>query len=236
MDVMCQATFDLLECCIQHDVEKVIAASSASIYGMADEFPTTERHGPYNNRTLYGAAKAFNEDLLRAFNDMYGLRYVAFRYFNVYGERMDIYGQYTEVLIRWMERIDSGLAPLIFGDGRQTMDMVHVRDVARANIIAAKSEISDEVFNVASGTEISLSQLASALANVMGYDGLQPEFGPERRVNSVSRRRASTQKAENALKFRADISLQDGLRDLVMWWRAQRETVHNSQLNAVAAQ
>ena len=80
-----QATFDLLELCVEHKVEKVVAASSASVYGMAEEFPTTERHHPYDNRTLYGAAKVFNEGLLRSFNDMYGLDYVAFRYFNVYG-------------------------------------------------------------------------------------------------------------------------------------------------------
>ena len=101
---------------------------------MAEEFPTTERQHPYDNRTLYGAAKAFNEGLLRTFNDMYGLDYVAFRYFNVYGNRMDIHGRYTEVLIRWMERLESGQPPIVFGDGQQTMDFVHVRDVARANI------------------------------------------------------------------------------------------------------
>ena len=111
MEVMVQSTFDLLELCVKHEVEKVIAASSASVYGMAEEFPTTERQNPYDNRTLYGAAKAFNEGLLRSFNDMYGLDYVAFRYFNVYGDRMDIHGRYTEVLVRWMERLDAGLRP-----------------------------------------------------------------------------------------------------------------------------
>jgi UDP-glucose 4-epimerase len=83
MEVMANATFDLLDLCAKRGVEKIIAASSASVYGMADSFPTEERHHPYNNRTLYGAAKAFNEALLRSFNEMYGLRYVALRYFNV---------------------------------------------------------------------------------------------------------------------------------------------------------
>lgn len=107
MQVMVQSTFDLLELCVEHRVEKVIAASSASVYGMAEGFPTTESHHPYNNRTFYGAAKAFNEGLLRSFNDTHGLQYLAFRYFNVYGPRMDIFGRYTEVLIRWMERLES---------------------------------------------------------------------------------------------------------------------------------
>jgi UDP-glucose 4-epimerase len=221
-EVMVDATFDLLELCVKHNIEKVIAASSASVYGMAEEFPTTERQNPYDNRTLYGAAKAFNEGLLRSFNDMHGLDYVAFRYFNVYGDRMDIHGRYTEVLIRWMERLEVGLPPIIFGDGKQTMDFVHVRDVARANILGAKAKASDQVFNVASGTETSLAQLAAALASVMGHERLAPEFAPERSVNPVPRRLASTTKAERLLGFRATLPLEQGLSDLVEWWRAER--------------
>jgi UDP-glucose 4-epimerase len=222
MEVMVQATFDLLDLCVQHDVEKVIAASSASVYGMAEEFPTTERQNPYDNRTIYGAAKAFNEGLLRTFNDMYGLDYVAFRYFNVYGDRMDIHGRYTEVLIRWMERLDAGLPPIIFGDGKQTMDFVHVRDIARCNILGAKAKATDEVFNVASGTETSLAQLAEALASVMGQGHLTPEFQAERAVNPVPRRLAATAKAERLLGFRSTVSLEQGLRELVEWWRSER--------------
>ena len=136
---MVDATFDLLRLCVELKVRKVVMASSASIYGMAEGFPTTEDAPPYNNRTLYGAAKSFGEGLLRSFNDMYGLDYVALRYFNVYGPRMDIHGRYTEVMVRWMERLEAGLPPIIFGDGLQTMDMIHVRDIARANILAAKA-------------------------------------------------------------------------------------------------
>ena len=234
MEVMVQSTFDLLELCVQHKIQKVIAASSASVYGMADEFPTTERQNPYDNRTLYGAAKAFNEGLLRTYNDMHGLDYVAFRYFNVYGDRMDIHGRYTEVLIRWMERLEAGLAPIIFGDGQQTMDFVHVRDVARANILGAKANVSDEVFNVASGTERSLKQLAETLASVMGRNGLSPEFGPERSVNPVPRRLASTKKAEEMLGFRASLPLKQGLSDLVDWWRSERNLFEVPSKQAVA--
>src|SRR6185437_8369510 len=108
MEVMVQATFDLLELCVKYGIEKVVASSSASIYGLSDEFPTLENHHPYNNRTLYGAAKAFNEGLLRTFNETDGLDYVALRYFNAYGPRMDIQGRYTEVLIRWMDRLETG--------------------------------------------------------------------------------------------------------------------------------
>jgi UDP-glucose 4-epimerase len=236
MAVMVQATFDLLELCVEHGVEKVVAASSASVYGLAEEFPTTERQHPYDNCTLYGAAKAFNEGLFRTFNDMYGLDYVAFRYFNVYGDRMDIHGRYTEVLIRWMERLDAGQRPIIFGDGKQTMDFVHVRDVARANILGAKSDAGDHVFNVASGTETSLAQLATALASVMGHAELTPEFAPERSVNPVPRRLASTTKAERLLGFRATVPLEQGLSELVAWWRTERNAeTGTSRREAIAS-
>lgn len=224
-EVMAKATFDLLESCVAHKVEKLVAASSASIYGMADHFPTTESDHPYGNRTLYGAFKMFNEGLLRSFNDMYGLAYCAMRYFNVYGPRMDIHGKYTEVLIRWMERIEQGLAPIIFGDGLQTMDFVHVRDIAAANVAAAKADASDEVFNVASGTETSLLQLAQALLAAMGRPDLAIEHAPERSVNPVPRRLADTSKAEKLLGFKTTIGLEEGLRELVAWWRAERRAV-----------
>jgi UDP-glucose 4-epimerase len=152
---------------------------------------------------------------------MYGLDYVALRYFNVYGPRMDIYGAYTEVLIRWIERIAAGQAPLIFGDGRQTMDFVYVEDIARANILAAQADVSDEVFNIASGVETSLNNLAHILLKVMGSD-LHPEYGPERKVNPVPRRLADTRKAETMLGFRAEVSLEDGLRRLVDWWKDEK--------------
>jgi UDP-glucose 4-epimerase len=221
LEVLVEGTFNVLEAATKAGVKKVVAASSASVYGLAEEFPTPENHHTNNNRTLYGAAKAFDEGLLRSFNDMYGLDYVALRYFNVYGPRMDIYGAYTEVLIRWIERIAAGQAPLIFGDGRQTMDFVYVEDIARANILAAQADVSDEVFNIASGVETSLNNLAHILLKVMGSD-LHPEYGPERKVNPVPRRLADTRKAETMLGFRAEVSLEDGLRRLVDWWKDEK--------------
>lgn len=220
-DVMCAGTFNLVEAAQRAGVRKVVAASTASVYGLAEAFPTNETHHPYNNRTWYGASKVMLEGLLRSFNDMYGLPYVALRYFNVYGPRMDIHGKYTEVLIRWMERIDSGQPPVILGDGAQTMDFVYVEDVARANVLALAADVSDEVFNVASGVETSLNDLAAALSRVMNVHR-PPEYGPERKVNAVPRRLASTEKAERMLGFKATVSLEDGLSRLVEWWRGER--------------
>jgi len=222
LGVMCDGSFNVLEAAQAAGVKKVVTASSASIYGLADHFPTREDHHPYNNRTWYGASKIMLEGLLRSFNDMYGLPYVALRYFNVYGPRMDIHGKYTEVLIRWMERISAGQPPLILGDGKATMDFVYIEDVARSNVLALKSDVTDDVFNVARGEETSLNDLAAALLNVMG-SRLKPEYGPERKVNPVSRRLADITKAERLLGFRAEIGLEEGLARLVDWWQAQRK-------------
>ena len=157
LEVLVDGTFNVLEAAAEHKVDKLVLASSASVYGLAEAFPTDERHHHHNNDTFYGAAKSFNEGMARSFRAMHGLDYVALRYFNVYGPRMDVHGLYTEVLVRWMERIADGLPPLIFGDGSQTMDFVYTADIARANILAALSDVREGVYNIASGTETSCS-------------------------------------------------------------------------------
>lgn len=224
LETMVDATFNVLEASAEHRVSKLVAASSASVYGMAESFPTTERHHPYNNDTFYGAAKTFNEGMAKSFRAMYGLDYVMLRYFNVYGPRMDVHGFYTEVLVRWMERIADGQPPLIFGDGQQTMDFIFSADIARANVLAAKSGVEEGTYNIASGTETSLLELAEMLLKVMGSD-LHVEFGPERGVNNVVRRLADTSSAERDLGFTATTDLEQGLRELVEWWRPLRQEI-----------
>lgn len=224
LEVMCDGSFNVVEAAKTAGVQKIVTASTASIYGLADTFPTSEDHHPYNNRTWYGATKIMLEGLLRSYNEMYGLSYVALRYFNVYGPRMDVHGRYTEVLVRWMERIAAGRPPLILGDGTQTMDFVYIEDVARSNILAMQSDVTDEVFNIASGMETSLNQLAATLLKVMDSD-LQPEYGPERKVNPVSRRLADTRKAERLLGFKTSVGLEQGLSRLVKWWNSNRTAV-----------
>ena len=223
MDVLVNGTFIVLDVARQAGVRKVVAASSASVYGLADRFPTDEQHHPYNNRTLYGAAKAFNEGLLRSFNEQYGLEYVALRYFNVYGPRMDMHGAYTEVFIRWMENIEAGRPPMIFGDGLQTMDFIYADDIARANILAARAPVSDAVYNIASGTEFSLNECAEMLLHVM-KSPLKVEYGEARKVNGVTRRLASTWRAEQEIGFQAVVPFEMGLSRLVDWWRQSRES------------
>ncbi len=216
VDVLVNGTFNVLEAAVRAKVSKVVAASSASVYGEPTYVPIKETH-PFNNRTLYGAAKIAGEQILRSFNDMYGLPYVALRYFNIYGPRMDVHGVYTEVLIRWMDRIEAGLPPVIFGDGTQSMDFIYITDVARANLAAMQSDITDDVCNVASGTETTLNELADVLLDLMGRPDLRPEHREERKVNPVRRRLASTEKARALLGFESQVDVRAGLAGLIAW-------------------
>jgi UDP-glucose 4-epimerase len=223
VDVLVNGTLAVVEAAVDAGVARIVAASSASVYGMADEHPTAEAHHPYNNDTLYGAAKLFNEGLLRSVGAMSGTRAVSLRYFNVYGPRMDASGAYTEVLVRWIERIDRGLPPIIFGDGRDTLDFVHVEDVARANLLAARGATRSHAINIGSGVETSLLDLAEALMRVMGRR-LPVEYAPDRPVNAVRRRQADTRRAREELGFEATVPLDEGLSRLVRWWRGRRAT------------
>ncbi|MBF0301396.1 MAG: NAD-dependent epimerase/dehydratase family protein, partial [Oligoflexia bacterium] len=218
-EVMINGTLNILNMCVKHKLKKLIFSSTASIYGSADEYPTEEKHHPYNNRTYYGAMKLTNESMCRSYHDMYGLNYLALRYFNIYGPRMDTEGRYTEVMIRWIKSIQEGKAPTIFGDGKQSMDFVFVKDVANANILALTSSLTNDVFNVASGKETSLCELADLLLTAM-QSILKPVFIPlpsERNKVEVTRRMASIKKAEELLKFNSSISLLDGLKQLISW-------------------
>jgi UDP-glucose 4-epimerase len=219
MEVLVDGTFNIFESAVACGVKKIVYASSASVYGLAEDFPTSEKHHPYNNRTLYGWSKVMNEGIAHSFNDMYGLPSVGLRYFNIYGPRMDVTGAYTEVFIRWLDCIERNEAPQLHGDGNVTMDFVYISDVARANILAMQSDRTDHVFNVATGTETSLLQLWEALAKVTEAFHLEPRFVPARKTNPVPRRLASTKRAREFLGFTAETSLEDGLRKLVAWRR-----------------
>lgn len=216
-EVMLRATFNLAELCVKHKIKKVIYSSSASVYGRAQNFPTPETDNPYNNQTFYGGAKLWGEQLLRSYHFMFGLDYVALRYFNVYGIRMDTDGKYTEVMIRWLDCIRDGKAPLIYGDGSTTMDFVYVKDVARANISALLAEVSNEVFNVGNCEETSLKQLLETLLRV-NDSKLTPEFCEENTVNPVNRRLADNRKAKRQLNFEPSVALEEGLKELSQWY------------------
>jgi len=232
-DVLFAGTFNVLEAAVKAKVRKVISASSASVYGEPSYLPMDENH-PFNNSTLYGAGKIATEQFHRAFYDMYGLDYVCLRYFNVYGPnvygpRMDVFGVYTEVMIKWLDKIDKGEAPLIFGDGKTSMDFIYIKDVARANILALKKDVTNEVFNIGSSTESSLNELAQILLKLRS-SSLKVEYKAPRKVNPVSRRRAGINKAKKILGFSPGTSLEEGLRELIDWHsevKQKNEDTHN---------
>jgi UDP-glucose 4-epimerase len=218
IQVMVNGTQNVLEAARKHGVKKVAAASSASVYGDPSYLPMDEQH-PFNNRTLYGAAKIANEQILRAYNEMYGLEYVMFRPFNVYGPRMDVFGAYTEVAITWLDRLARGKAPVIFGDGFQTLDFVYVEDVAAAYVKAMAADVSDEVFNCGTGVETSLRELCTLLCTAAGFPNVEPEYAPARKIGPVTRRLACTKKAREMVGFEARTMLREGLAKLVRWHR-----------------
>jgi UDP-glucose 4-epimerase len=215
VEVLMNGASNVLESAVRHNIRKIVAASSASVYGNPSYLPMDEEH-PFNNRTLYGAGKIANEQMLRAYTDMYNLPYVALRYFNIYGPRMDLDGVYTEVLVRWMDAIEAGEAPRIFGDGTQSMDFVYIEDVARANLAALVADVSDEVFNVGTGVQTTLNELCEVLLRISNSP-LKPEYREARKVNNVQARRAAVEKAAQQLGFRAHVKLEDGLRSLLAW-------------------
>jgi UDP-glucose 4-epimerase len=222
-DVMLQSTFELAELCVKNEIKKVVYSSSASIYGLAQHFPTPETDNPYNNQTFYGAAKLWGEQLFRSYKFMYGLDFIALRYFNVYGPRMDTDGKYTEVMVRWLDCIRDGKEPVIFGDGSTTMDFVHVKDIAKANIAALQADVTDEVFNIGNSEETSLKKLLELLLKV-NNSSLIPRYQNENTVNPVGRRLADISKAKKLLGFEPTIQLEQGLKGLSKWYFEKSKT------------
>lgn len=214
LEVNVVGTYNVVEAARDHGVKKVVYSSSASVYGDALVTPMTEDH-PFNNRTMYGATKIAGEQFFRAFNEQYGLDYLGHRYMNIYGPRMDYKGTYVSVIMKVLDRIDDGEAPIIFGDGSQSYDFIHVSDVARANILSMKSDATDEFFNIGKGVRTTINELVDLLLKITGTD-LKPEYRPQEQM-FVTHRVGSTEKAEKTFGFRAQVELDEGLRSVVEW-------------------
>lgn len=209
-----EGTFNVLEACIRHTVKKLIYSSSASVYGDALELPMTENHS-YNNKTFYGATKIACEHMCRAFYHRYGLDYVGLRYMNVYGARQDYKGTYIAVIMKILDRIDQGLPPIVYGDGSQSYDFIYVSDVGKANVCAIKSKATDNFFNVGSGVQTSIKELAQTILKVTKSD-LEIKYEPAGQT-FVTNRIGDPAKAEKELGFRYRIGLRDGLQKLIEW-------------------
>lgn len=216
LEVNIAGTFNLLEACVEAGVKKVVAASSSSVYGEGLYLPTDEDH-PFNNDLFYGASKVATEQYYRAFYKKYGLDFVAFRYLNVYGPRQPFEAAYMDVIMHFLNRIAVNQPPIVRGDGSATIDLVYVEDVARANILALKSNVTNEFFNVASGQETTLKELAYLLIRLYGKeDLLEPEFQP---MDSglVTRRWGDPSKARKMLGFETTTSVEEGMSRVIAW-------------------
>lgn len=206
LDVNVVGTFNIFEAAQAAGVRKVVFSSASSVYGETSE--TMDEAHPLQSETMYGASKIAGEYFLRAFGDMYGLEYVVLRYMNVYGPRQE-----GGLVVNVLRRILAGEPPVITGDGRQSFDFVHVRDVARANLAAMRSDVSGETFNVGSGGEVTVREVVERLLAATGSD-LSPEYRTDERV-LMARRVGSSEKARRTLGWEAGVGLDDGVRDVV---------------------
>jgi UDP-glucose 4-epimerase len=221
-EVNIRGTFNVLEACRDHGIERLVYSSSASVYGDAVEIPMTEDH-PFNNRTFYGATKIAGEAMARAFFDRYGLDYVGLRYMNVYGARQDYKGTYIAVIMKMLDRLDQGLPPVLYGDGSQAYDFIYVTDCARANVCALKSDATDAFYNVGSGTRTSLRELAEMILEITG-SSQQIQYEPQGKT-FVTNRIGSTDRAARDLGFRTTVELREGLERLIEWRDTHKQLV-----------
>ena len=213
-DVNVRGTFNVLESCAKHGVERLVYSSSASVYGNAVEKPMTEDH-PYNNWTFYGATKIAAEHMFKAYHKRYGLKGVGLRYMNVYGPRQDYKGAYTSIIMKALDNINNNKSPVVFGDGSQTFDFIEVNDVARANVLSLKSDIPFGFYNVGSGKGTTIKELVKLLLKIsecnlkIVYKDVGEEF--------VTDRIGSSSMAKEDLSFEYEIGLKKGLKKVIEW-------------------
>ena len=216
-EVMVDGTFNVLEAAVDAKVKHVVLASSAVVYGEPVRLPMDEDQ-PLRGTTFYGAMKASNEQLARAFANLNALHATTLRYFNVYGPRMDVRSRFVEVMIRWLNLIDEGKPLTLFGDGSSSVDFVYIGDVARANIAACVQDLPDATLNVCSGVETPMRDLAETLLRLTGSD-VGMEFKREPAGALPARRVGDPRRAEQVLGFKAETSLEVGLAELIAWRR-----------------
>ncbi len=231
-DVNLGGLFNVLEAItLNPQVQRLVWSSSASVYGDAIEEPMTEDH-PLNNTNFYGATKVAGEQFCRSFYHRHkdsssAFDYVGLRYMNVYGSRQDYQGAYIAVIMKMLDNIDKGVAPVVYGDGSQAYDFVNVIDCARANVCAMKAESTDEFYNVGTGIRTSIKELAELVLDITGSD-LKIKYEPAGQT-FVKNRIGCPEKAKREIGFDASISLREGLKALIDWRDSHKEQVLRRQ-------
>ena len=217
-----EGTFNVLEACVKNKIKRFVYSSSASVYGDASEVPMTESH-PFNNKNFYGATKIAGEAMCRAYYDRYGLSYVGLRYMNVYGPHQDQTAAYTGVIPIMLNKIDANEAPTINGDGTQAYDLIDVEDIARCNINALDSEVTDEFYNVGTGIQTTIKELCDTILELK-KSKLKVTFNPYNEDDArrlVQNRIGCPKKASSDLGFDYKYNLQIGLQRLIDWRNSQ---------------
>jgi len=209
-------TISLLEAARQAGVRKVVLSSSTAVYGNTDKFPTDEET-PLKPLSPYALSKQVNELYARLYTQTFNLPVTALRYFNVYGPRQQPDSAYAAAIPIFAQRLVNGEPITIYGDGKQSRDFIFVKDVVRANLLAAESDAAGEAFNICSGHEISMLDLLEELSEISPH---QPEVRFEApRPGDIYRSLGNPKKAAADLGFRAGTSLADGLAQTVEWMK-----------------
>jgi nucleoside-diphosphate-sugar epimerase len=215
-EVNVDGTLNLLKASSESNVKRFIFASSAAVYGNSEPAKKKEIMLP-KPISPYGVSKLAAENYVQVFNEVYGLETVCLRYFNVYGPRQGLTSSYNGVITAFISQLLKKKPPIIHGDGNQTRDFVHVDDVVSANLLALDGENAvSEVFNIASGTAVSVYELAKMLQRITSAERLEPIFA-EPRLGDIKHISGDVSKSEELLGFRPKIRLEDGLSRLVEW-------------------
>jgi UDP-glucose 4-epimerase len=214
---------NVLQAALRSNVERVVLACSCAAYGDAPEQPKHEHLLP-RPISPYAAQKVACELYAQTYARAYGLPCVALRFFNVYGARQDPGSEYAAAIPRFITRLLSGQRPIVYGDGLQRRDFVHVQDVIRANLLAAVAPSAPgEIVNVASGKSASVLELIALIKNAIGAEAahLDPDHQPPR-AGDLRTSSADLSKAREVLGYEPRVTLADGLAELVASWRAAR--------------
>jgi UDP-glucose 4-epimerase len=208
-----RGTLNVLQAARAGGVKRVVFATSAAVYGNNPDLPKCETMLP-EPESPYALAKLTGEYYLRLYSRLYAVETVALRYFNVFGPRQDGKSMYSGVISRFMDDIRQGRAPTIFGDGGQTRDFVFVKDIVQANLLAMRTPgVSGEVYNVATGKQVSLLQLWDRLKHITG-SSLEPRF-LDPRSGDIRHSLADIDKIRKRLGYQPKFSLDEGLRALL---------------------
>jgi UDP-glucose 4-epimerase len=210
IDINMVGNHNVFSAAADHGVRRLVFASSASVYGDPEKIPMHE-DDPLRPMTPYCISKRAGEDLLGFYQRRAGLSWIALRYFNVYGEGQKTTAYYTSVINHFVTRLKNGEPPVIDGKGEQSMDFIHVQDIARATVMALDAEMDNMPINVGTGIETSVATLARILIAAVGVD-VEPQFNP--RDVLVSRRAADISRAREILGFEAAISVEEGMNNL----------------------